>query len=785
MMAISVNRLFRLLPQVVLLVICYFFLIACQPESSFQRDRDVWVMRSVLDDKIRMITLALHKDCYATYNAENCALDKIWRGGVHWDGVAFNNVKSLQPESWGDVYWRPSSDKPWKILQDGQLTTVEPQFKGYFIQNNQITFQYELIMTEDTRVRIYEQPEFLPFQNGKVGFQRKFRTVGVPSKLNIWNGNIQLPNNGEQIFTDYFVPLPLADANGQSSKPRVNELSLLDRHGCLTCHEIDQQTIGPSFRQLAAKYGDIADDGEKLRPVVRRVIRGGSGVWGDVPMIPHPNIKGDVIRGMVVQMLRYEPSEEDVASLSELVIDSDTGKIHTKPGFGEPLEGVHPSLSLQTIRPSWFKPRVGGIDFLSDGRLLVSTWDSLGAVYLVEGVMSGDVSQIEVKRIATGLAEPLGLKVVDDEIFVLQKQELTQLVDNDGDELIDEYRTICNSWGATSDFHEFAFGLEYKDGFFYAALGLAMRLEDDELQAPDRGTLIKIAKDGTFEPVITGLRQPNGIGFGPENDLYLTDNEGEWLPSGKLIQVIEGQFHGCRHGTGNMYEGVEMTPPTLWLPQNEIGNSPSQPAMIPKGIYQGQMLHGEVTHGGLKRSFLEKIDGVYQGAVFRFTQGLEVGVNRVIIGPDNAIYVGGLGMHGDWGWKGTQHGLQRLEFTDNTTFEILKVQATPSGFNLVFTEPLAENHGENPGDYLVQQWWYQPTQRYGGPKQDLETLSPSSIVVSDDRKSAQLEIPGLKKGGVVYFRLNDELRSSTGQSLWTGEAWYTLNRIPTDQENNI
>jgi cytochrome c len=61
----------------------------------------------------------------------------------------------------------------------------------------------------------------------------------------------------------------------------------------------------------------------------------------------------------------------------------------------------------------------------------------------------------------------------------------------------------------------------------------------------------------------------------------------------------------------------------IYLPEDEIANSPSQPILMQDGPYKGQMLHGDVTHGGIKRDFLEKINGEYQGAVFRFTQGLE------------------------------------------------------------------------------------------------------------------------------------------------------------------
>src|SRR5258705_1721906 len=94
-------------------------------------------------------------------------------------------------------------------------------------------------------------------------------------------------------------------------------------------------------------------------------------------------------------------------------------KVSVIPGFGAALEGVHPSYDLSTIRKHDFRPRVGGLAFLPDGRLLVTTWDSVGGVYLMDGVETGDTTKIRVKRIASGLAEPLGITVVNGEIFVL------------------------------------------------------------------------------------------------------------------------------------------------------------------------------------------------------------------------------------------------------------------------------------------------------------------------------------------------------------------------------
>ena len=84
--------------------------------------------------------------------------------------------------------------------------------------------------------------------------------------------------------------------------------------------------------------------------------------------------------------------------------------------------------------------------------------------------------------------------MVDEEIYILQKQELTKLIDHDGDELIDEYETISNDWKVSANFHEFAFGLVYKDGYFYGTLATAIMPGGASAypQISDRGKVLKI-----------------------------------------------------------------------------------------------------------------------------------------------------------------------------------------------------------------------------------------------------------------------------------------------------
>lgn len=454
------------------------------------------------------------------------------------------------------------------------------------------------------------------------------------------------------------------------------------------------------------------------------------------------------------------------------------------PGDGLPLDAVHPAYDLRTVRPPDLEPRVGGMDWLPGGKLVISTWDAMGCVYVLDGVTGSDRAKISAKRIACGLAEPLGVACVGQRIFVLQKQELTELIDHDGDLVTDEYHCLSSAWNVTANFHEFAFGLVFKDGWFYATLAIAIDPggRSTKPQIEGRGSAIRIRlTDGKVEFLANGLRTPNGIGLGTDGEIFFCDNQGDWLPSSKLLHLETGAFYGSRSVLGDAAAKLAVTPPVLWLPQNEIGNSPSTPALIPPGHgpYSGQMCHADVTQGGVQRDFIEKVDGVYQGCVFRWTQGLEAGVNRLTFGPDGALYVGGIGSTGDWGQAGKQRfGLQRLAYNGKTVFEPLALRAKSDGFELEFTEPLAPDSGWERESYAVSQWRYEPTESYGGPKIDERTLAVSAVAVSADRRKVDLWIDGLEPGHVVYLHLAGGITSESGRAPWTTEAWYTLNRIP-------
>jgi cytochrome c len=312
--------------------------------------------------------------------------------------------------------------------------------------------------------------------------------------------------------------------------------------------------------------------------------------------------------GVPPEMLLHDASEH--AKLAGKNLSMRLGKLI--PGDKAPLTSVHPSYDLSQARPFDFLPKVGGMDFMSDGSMIICTWDPAGAVYKLTGVETGDPAKIKVTQIAAGLAEPLGLSVIRDTIYVLQKQELTRLIDTDKDGIINAYQCVNNTWPTSANFHEFAFGLAQKDGDVFATLAIAIQPGGASglNQISSRGKVVRFdLPSGNLEYLASGLRTPNGIGIGIDGEIFVADNQGDWLPSSKILHVSKDAFYGQRSVDYTGTEGKTVKQPMLWLPQDEIGNSPSTPLLLNDGPYKGQMIHCEVTHGGVKRDFIEKING--------------------------------------------------------------------------------------------------------------------------------------------------------------------------------
>ncbi len=224
-----------------------------------------------------------------------------------------------------------------------------------------------------------------------------------------------------------------------------------------------------------------------------------------------------------------------------------------------------------------------------------------------------------------------------------------------------------------------------------------------------------------------------------------------------------------------------MTKPVLWMPQNEIANSPSTPVVVEEGPYAGQMFIGDVTYGGLQRADLEKVDGRYQGALFRMTQGLEAGVSRVLKGPDGSLIVGGLGAGGNWGQTGKlRYGLQKLDLSGDVPFDMESMDVIEGGFEIDL-HPAALGRDprgprvEVPGRAvaLPRHGPVRRSQARRGSRSTSPARPPARTAV---RSPSQVD--GMKPDRVVHLRSPRPFASASDETLWSTEAWYTLNSYP-------
>lgn len=75
-------------------------------------------------------------------------------------------------------------------------------------------------------------------------------------------------------------------------------LELIGKSDCLTCHKVSDKLIGPSYKEVAAKYENTPDN---VKMLAGKIIKGGQGVWGAVPMTAHPQLS----EADAEQMVKY------------------------------------------------------------------------------------------------------------------------------------------------------------------------------------------------------------------------------------------------------------------------------------------------------------------------------------------------------------------------------------------------------------------------------------------------------------------------------------------------
>ncbi len=669
-----------------------------------------------------------------TFDTDLLRVASAWTGGfLHWylerDGL----------ENWpspdGFIHFETSMTPGWSLdgkFKDprswpyGPIPKNQGHYKGLYVNGDHVLFSYSIGNTE-----ILELPGFELVDDHPV-FTRTFHMN--PSSETLSLRVLQVPENAEIESVDVYKSKEYITIKVGNNTRTVGLQGVLDakwriqnRHLILDLPELNQAghfklSIGPILAGKASNY--LASYLEKANelPDLSEFKKAGPDLW---ETLQTKAVMGD---------------EEGVFAVDELTL---------------PAENPWNSFI-----------RLMDVDFFSDGRAAVASLS--GDVWLVEGIKE-EVGTLKWHRFATGLFQPSGVKVVDDEVYVIGRDQITRLHDFNKDGFADYYENFNNELMASTNFHAFTLNLERdSEGNFYFAKSTPWPpyisgqgpSKNAEI-TPHHGVLFKLSPDGeNLEIIARGLRNPNGMDMNAEGEIIYADNEGNWVPTSKVHRIKKGGFHGFIPASHQKKDPDSFELPIVWTP-HYMDNSPAKPMFItsdkwPKEL-QDNLLLASYGRANLSLILKEEVDGVWQGAHINLPLMFKSGLERGRFHTDGHLYVAGMT---SWQSIGENWGsFHRVRYTGQPLDIPIAVNTKSGGIELRFSQKLVPEVATNVENFQLQKWTYPWTSQYGTRGKVYSVDNPGetkpdpvnveSIRLSEDGKSVFLEIPGLKPGAVA------------------------------------
>ena len=417
------------------------------------------------------------------------------------------------------------------------------------------------------------------------------------------------------------------------------------------------------------------------------------------------------------------------------------------------------TLPYRDANPFKTPMRIGGLDFLPDGRAAVGTL--MGDVWLASG-LDGDLDEIVWQRHAAGLHHVLGLVVRDGKVITLGRDQVTRLHDRNGDGEADYYECLTNEY-PTGGGNNWALTLHADDGgslyWFTRSAKFGMS---------------KWSPGGRPESIATGLRGTNGTGVSRDGEIvFATVQEGSWTPASAIFEVGGGSYHGFFGPRGGHGEyGYDL--PMCFLPRgvdNSCGDITFLPVDERLGPLSGQIVGtslGTCSHYLILR---EEIDGDSQGGVVPLPGEFLSGAHRARFNPkDGCLWVAGSD-----GWQSYAAGdgsLQRVRYTGGEMLLPTAVETRANGLLITLNAPVDEV-----GDAFAAQWNYLYSGAYGSAEYSAkkpgvfgnDPLEIRSVNLLEGGKKLFVEIPQLAP--VMQLQLYVEL---PGRPL---DLYYTVKEL--------
>ncbi len=412
--------------------------------------------------------------------------------------------------------------------------------------------------------------------------------------------------------------------------------------------------------------------------------------------------------------------------------------------------------ALDTIAPPFDNPWqaplfFGDHDFLPDGDAILCTMQ--GDVWRVAG-LDDKLERVRWRRIASGLHQALGLVVSDGQIYVLGRDQITRLLDLNGDGEIDFHECFSNAHETSTGGHDYVCGLQRdREGRFYTA--------------SSKQGVVRISADGKKAEVLaTGLRNPNGLGLYPDGAVTVPTSEGDWVPA-SMIGLVKPSTSGSQRpyfGYGGPKNDRAPDLPLVYLPRGLDKSSGGQVYVTSDrwGPLKDRMIH--FSHGAGAHFLLlrDEVDGQPQGAIVPLPGEFHSGAQRGRFNPkDGQLYVTGMG---GWGTYTVADGcFQRVRYTGASGAGQFPsdFHVHENGIRVSFTEAVDSAIATDVKNHFAQAWNYRYSAAYGSPE-----FSPrhpgtpghdhwpiAGVHVLPGGRSLFVELPDLQPVNQLHLRL--------------------------------
>lgn len=711
-------------------------------------------------------------------------------GFVDWRGVQFNGEHNIHPHAvgriafenrpgpgWGDPRSRSFADDRRVEGRDGRRYGPLPkdwlQFRGIFLHEQQVVISYVVAgasVLELPRMVEYEGLDLLTSPGAKPGSPSSKQTTNPPT------------NPRDPIAAD--KGLPSVFLRTFEIGPRPAELLLAVAH---RASAVDAGVV-PEISTLEWTRNEFED-------LCLRIPAG-----------------EDTLRFTVWMSERKSQAEKSAMPDPARWIENPAMDLESLTHGGPPrwpqelLMPFSPAVTegpfavdelvLPESNPWMAQVRPTGLDFFPDReRLAVCSWD--GDVWFVDLDSQGSAGpstnqngnaenpsatgpQARWRRIASGMFQPLGLKIVNGKIHLTCRDQLVVLHDLNGDEEIDFYQCLNNDHQVTEHFHEFAMGLQVdQDGNFYYAKSARHALT---AIVPHHGTLLRVSPDGQRTDILaTGFRAANGVCLNPDGSFVVTDQEGHWNPKNR-INWVDGK--GASEFYGNLFGYTDVTdpsdsamrPPLCWI-TNQFDRSPAELLWVPQdkwGPLGGALLNLSYGYGKVFVVPHETVNGLHQGGMCELPiPNFPTGIMRGRFDP----WRGDLFVCGMFSWAGSvtkPGGLYRIRATGMPTYSPIGLHARRDQIDIEFMDELDRESAEDVKNYSVSVWSLKRTENYGSEHYDEHALVVRTAKYDPKKRKVELSIDGLAPTWCMEIKYS--LRGKDGQPF-TGVIHNTIHNL--------